>query len=332
MLFDEPTVTKHIVVLLGYCFHTVWRLASRERRGLYGSAFISDLSQDVIMKKHAMTVVLVSLYLLLSPLGLYYPLGLRAEDELFFKGKTVRIIVYTCRGGLYDAWARLLGQYLGRYIPGEPTFVVQNMPGGGGKIAMNFLYKVAKPDGLTIGLVPRDGYTLQLIGESGVEYDWTKFTWIGSAEQDNDLLFIRADTPYRDIFEFIKAKEAPRCGATGVGTTGWIAPKVLEQLLGANIRIVTGYPGAAEIDLAITRGEVVCRATGAIAHFSREPALTWHKVGFDRHLVLFSKERNARTPDTPTFHEVAEKLGVPKIRLTVMDIIGLANYASRPVI
>src|SRR3989338_8830473 len=163
MLFDEPTVTKHIVVLLGYCFHTVWRLASRERRGLYGSAFISDLSQDVIMKRHAMTVVLVSLYLLLSPLGLYYPLGLRAEDELFFKGKTVRIIVYTSPGGLYDAWARLLGQYLGRYIPGEPTFVVQNMPGGGGKIAMNFLYKVAKPDGLTIGLVPREGYTLQLI-------------------------------------------------------------------------------------------------------------------------------------------------------------------------
>lgn|SRR3989338_2448861 len=276
-----------------------------------------------------LTAAMFSLFLSLQ-WPLWFPQSLQAQAEPFYKGKTVRVIVYSSPGGLYDVWARLVAQYMKQYIPGEPTLIVQNMTGGGGKIAMNYLYKVAIPDGLTIGVVPREGYLSQLIGEEGVQYDWAKFTWIGSPEKDTDFIYIRADAPFKDIYQFIKAKKPPRCGATGVGTTGWVTVKILKELIGAEIHLVAGYPGGNEIDLAVMRGEVICRGMATSTHFMREPYLTWHKEGFDRHLVLFGKERDRQTPDTPTIYEVAEKVGVPKARVAIMDVIGFANNAVRP--
>ena len=99
----------------------------------------------------------------------------------FYQGKTIRIIVGTPPGNLYDFWARLIVDYMGKYIPGNPSFIVQNMPGAGHVVAVNHLYTVAKPDGLTlIGSVIPSLYLNQLIGRSEIQFDWSKFTWIGS--------------------------------------------------------------------------------------------------------------------------------------------------------
>ena len=138
-----------------------------------------------------------------------------ADSDEFYKGKTIRLIVGTSAGGAMDDWARFLAPHLGRNIPGSPDIVVQNMPGGGTVIAANYIYSVAKPDGLTIGLVNPAIYVDQLLGAKEVKFEWTKFSWIGSPERIDQVLFIRSDFPQKTIDELRKAPEAPRCAATG---------------------------------------------------------------------------------------------------------------------
>jgi tripartite-type tricarboxylate transporter receptor subunit TctC len=117
----------------------------------------------------------------------------------FYQGKAIRVIVGSSPGGGYDLWARLMAQYLGKYIPGNPEAIVQNMPGAGGVVAANYIYAVAHPDGLTLGAFNPALYFDQLVGRPEVKFDWSKFTWIGSPEQNDVLHYIRADTPYKTI-------------------------------------------------------------------------------------------------------------------------------------
>ena len=138
-----------------------------------------------------------------------------ADSHEFFKGKTVRLVVGTSAGGAQDEWARFLAPHLGRNIPGGPDIVVQNMPGAGTVIAANYIYNIAKPDGLTLGLVNPAIYIDQLIGAKEVKFDWTKFSWIGSPERIDQVLFIRTDFPQKTLDELRKAPEPPRCAATG---------------------------------------------------------------------------------------------------------------------
>jgi tripartite-type tricarboxylate transporter receptor subunit TctC len=119
----------------------------------------------------------------------------------FYQGKTVRIVVGNIAGDAYDLWARIFAQYMGKYIPGNPNFIVQNMPGGGGLIAANYVYAVAKPDGLTMGAFGPSLYFDQLAGRKEVQFDWSKFTWIGTPEQTEFILIMRTDSPYKSIEE-----------------------------------------------------------------------------------------------------------------------------------
>ena len=100
----------------------------------------------------------------------------------FFKGKTIRLVVGNSAGGAMDDWGRFLAQYLGKHIPGNPDVIVQNMPGAGAIIAANYIYNIAKPDGLTVGVVNPANYIDQLLGSKDVKFDWPKFSWIGSPE------------------------------------------------------------------------------------------------------------------------------------------------------
>jgi tripartite-type tricarboxylate transporter receptor subunit TctC len=177
-----------------------------------------------------------------------------------FAGKTVTIIVGYKPGGGYDATARLLARHLPKHIPGRPAVIVQNMPGANSVIAANHVYNVAKPDGLTIATFNRNLPIAQLTGIEGVKYDMTKFAWIGSAANESTILAIRADLPYKTFDELRKAKEAVVIGSTGPGANTHDFPLLLKELVGVNLKIVSGYSSSADIMLAVERKEVDGRA------------------------------------------------------------------------
>jgi tripartite-type tricarboxylate transporter receptor subunit TctC len=251
----------------------------------------------------------------------------------FYQGKTIRIIVGYLSGDSHDLWARAYARHMGKHIPGNPDFVVQNMPGAGSMIAANHIYNLTKPDGLTLGSIAPGLYYAQLTGRKEVQFDWAKFTWIGSPEKNGHLLFMRADAPYKTLEDIRNAKEPPRCSATGVGTSGHDVPKLLEDTVGLRFRIITGYPGGAEQDLAIERGEVQCRAITIAAFFSREPFLTWHRKGFVRVMVQTARERHPNLADVPTIFELMEQYRTPEIRRRFATVyLGAGGFGSWPIV
>jgi tripartite-type tricarboxylate transporter receptor subunit TctC len=139
----------------------------------------------------------------------------------FYQDKTVKIVAGYGAGSVDDAWARLIARYLAKYIPGNPNVIVQNMPGAGAMIAANYVYKVAKPDGLTLGGIRGGLYFDQLVKRNQVQFDWSKFTWLGTPTQVEQMIYIRADSPYKSIEDVRKAAVPPKCGATGTSSTGY---------------------------------------------------------------------------------------------------------------
>jgi tripartite-type tricarboxylate transporter receptor subunit TctC len=254
----------------------------------------------------------------------------RAQAEPVYKGKTIRIVIGSTPGGFYDRWARLFARHMGKYIPGQPEIVAQNMPGAGSVIAANHVFSVGKPDGLTIAMPLNSVYVDQLVGRKEVQFDLRKFHWIGSPAVESVIMYMRADTPYRSIADIIKAKEPPKCGSTGTASSDYILSKVLEEAVGAKFNTVQGYPGGSEIDLAAEKGEVVCRAHSTSAHFGREPFDTWHKKGFDRHIVQTSRKRDARAADVPTTHEIFDQYKVPANNRRVAQVVLAAGDFGRP--
>src|SRR6185369_9839960 len=161
----------------------------------------------------------------------------------YFQGKTIRFVVGYPAGSTHDLWARLVGPYMTKYIPGNPATIVQNMPGAGSMTATNYVYSVAKPDGLTVVINNAGLYFEQLLKRNEAQYDWAKFTWDGSMTPTVPMLYMWANTPYKTIHDVRTATVPPKCGATGTGNTGYFLPKLLEQTIGTKFQIVTGYQG-----------------------------------------------------------------------------------------
>ena len=222
------------------------------------------------------------------------------------------IIVGTVAGDLYDLYARAIALFMGKYIPGNPNIIVQNMPGAGHMIAANYIYNVAKPDGLTMGAINAGLYFEQLIGRAEVKFDWTKYNWIGNATKSPQVLYMRADTPFKTIEDVRSAKEPPKCGTTGTGNMGYFVPKLLEETVSAKFNVISGYQGGSEIDLGVERGEIQCRSLSTEAYFSREPFLTWRKNGFSRELVQGGRVRIEKLANMPTIYELMDKYKTPE--------------------
>jgi len=253
-----------------------------------------------------------------------------AQPVPFYKDKTIRIIVGFTSGGLYDQYARLLARHMGKYIPGNPTVIVQNMPGAGSLSATNYIYGVAKPDGLTLG-VPGSGiYLDQMLGRKEAMFDVAKFAWIGSVDQRDLVLYMKADAPWKSVEDILAAKEAPKCGATGSSDLTTILMNILGDTLGAKFHEVRGYPGGVEIDLALEKGEIHCRGTGITTHFAREPYFTWHKSGFDRHIVQTGTKKDPRIADAPTLGELMEKKKTPSLPRNVAKVLLVSATVGRP--
>ena len=255
-----------------------------------------------------------------------------ATSQEYFKGKSIRLLVGTSAGGAMDDWGRFVAQYLGKHIPGNPDVVVQNMPGAGTAIAANHIYNIAKPDGLTLGLVNPAIYIDQLLGTKEVKFDWPKFSWIGSPERIDQVLFIRTDTPYKTLEDMRKAKEPPRCAALARSGAGYFLPKLLEEGLGVKIHMVVGYGGGGEMNLAIEKGEVQCRAGTVSAYVGREPTRTWIKTGFVRALAQSGAKRYPKLPDVPTIYELMETYKTPDATKRVARVMLSSGDIGRPFI
>ena len=255
-----------------------------------------------------------------------------AASDDFFKGKAIRLVVGTSVGGAMDDWGRFVAQYLGKHIPGSPDILVQNMPGAGTAIAANYIYNVAKPDGMTLGLVNPAIYIDQLLGAKEVKFDWPKFSWIGSPERIDQVLFIRTDTPYKTLEDMRKATEPPRCAALARSGAGYFLPKLLEEGLGVKIHMVVGYGGGGEMNLAIEKGEVQCRAGTVSAYVGREPTRTWIKTGFVRALAQSGAKRYPKLPDVPTIYELMETYKSPDATKRVAKVLLSSGDIGRPFI
>jgi tripartite-type tricarboxylate transporter receptor subunit TctC len=282
-------------------------------------------ARSIFGRNFALTLACLSLTLDIGALA-------QAQSDSFYNGKTVRIIVGFTPGGFYDRWARLLSRYMPKYIPGNPNFVVQNMPGASSVIAANYVYNLTKSDGLTLLVHINSLYLDQIVGRNEVKFDVRKFEFIGTQEKAPTMLYFRADSPIKSLGDIIKASEPPKCGSTGTASTGYLLAKLLDEAFKAKLNTVTGYQGGSEIDVAVERGEIVCRGMDIPPHFGREPFETWHKKGFDRHILQGGPKRDPRLADTPTLFELMDQFKSPEVTRRVTRIVLASGDFGRPMV
>ena len=178
----------------------------------------------------------------------------RESVEQFYKGKQVQIVVGSSAGGGYDTYARLLARHLGDHIPGNPAVVVQNMSGAGSNRAAGYIYSVAPKDGTVAGAIFPGAILQPLLGGPPVQHEPAKFLYLGNANSDVYVCFVRADAPVKEFKDVLSTELI--VGASGDGATTRDFPVMLNNLLGARFKLVMGYPGSREIALAMERGEV----------------------------------------------------------------------------
>jgi tripartite-type tricarboxylate transporter receptor subunit TctC len=283
------------------------------------------------MKKSATGGATIPLLLFFLAVNLVFSFALYAQSP-FYQGKSIRLIAGSQAGSLADLWPRLIADHMVKHIAGNPSIVVQNMPGAGSVIAANYIYNVAKPDGLTVGTLTPSIYMDQIIGRKEIQFDWAKFNWIGTPEQYDYVFIMRGDSPYKSIDDIRKATEPPKCGAPGTGSHFYQIPKLMEETLATKFTIVTGYQGAPDVDLAIERGEMHCRTVTVTAYFGREPFLTWGKNGFVRPLAQTGKKRETSLADVPTVYELMGRYKTPEVGRGLATLVLAPGEFGRPMV
>lgn len=177
-------------------------------------------------------------------------------QESFYRGKTVRIIVGLAPGGGFDTYSRLIARHIGKHIPGNPAVLVDNMPGAASLLSANHLYKVAKPDGLTIGNFVGGLIMHQRFGAPGVDFDAVHFEYLGVPAQDNFMIGLAKSTGITSVEQWVRSGTTIKIGGVSPGGGTDDLPKVLKATLGLPLQMVTGYKGTGPIRLAFNAGEV----------------------------------------------------------------------------
>jgi tripartite-type tricarboxylate transporter receptor subunit TctC len=249
----------------------------------------------------------------------------------FYKGRQVHLIVGYGPGGGYDIYARLLARHFGKFIPGHPTIIVQNMPGAGSLRAVNYLYNVAPKDGTTIGTFARNMPLVGLLGgNANTQFDPRRFTWLGSASSfvhDAYILLVRKDAPVKSIEEARRADmPALVLGATAEGSAGNDVPIILRDTIGLHIKQVVGYPDSPSTFLAMERGEIHGRTIDLSTVKSVKPEWLKPDSGF-RVLVQFARAtRHPDFLDVPTARELAKN----EAARSLIELAELPYALSRP--
>ncbi len=220
----------------------------------------------------------------------------RAQDAPFYAGKTINIVVGFGPGGGYDLYARLLSRFLGNHIPGKPSVIVQNMEGAGGVRAANHVYSVAPKDGAFIAGVNQGAAMFQMLGGKGAQYDPARVNWLGSAAWSNNTVYTWTASGIRTLDD-AKKREVSMAGS-GVISDANIYPAVLNALVGTRFRIINGYQGTNDSNLALERGEVEGRGGGAWSSLvSTRPQ--WLRDGQVKILAQIGFEKEPDLPGVP---------------------------------
>lgn len=177
-------------------------------------------------------------------------------QEPFYKGKTMRIIVGFSAGGGFDVYSRAISRHLGRHLPGSPNVVVENMTGAGSLIAANHMYRVAKPDGVTIGNINGGLFLQQVMGAPGIEFDGVKFEHLGVPVKDKSVCVMTKASGVTSMEKWSASRVPLKLGATGPGSATYNVPLILKEALGLPIHLVSGYKGIADVRLAAEGGEL----------------------------------------------------------------------------
>jgi tripartite-type tricarboxylate transporter receptor subunit TctC len=243
--------------------------------------------------------------------------------EDFYKGKTITIVASSGAGGPIDLACRTVARFLGRHIPGNPSIVVRNMPGGGHVLMSNFMFNQAAKDGTYIGGVVNSIPTHQVIDGRGVRFDAGKFQWIGSTGYSNLMTFAWHTSGFKTIKDVFERELL--AGATGVGSGTYIYTNAMNVILGTKFKMVLGYKDSPAVNLAVERGEVQARGGMTLTGLKQErPDFVAEKKVIM--LVQTGEEREAEYPDVPLMHE----LGRSDEERQVLQLISSPAALGRP--
>jgi len=251
------------------------------------------------------------------------PAAAQDDDALaqFYAGKTVTISVGFSSGGVFDLYARILARHIGAHIPGKPNVIVQNVPGAGGRRLANLFQKVGPHDGTAIGITTPGIVTDQVMQAEGVQYDLRKFHWVGSPADEVNVLWVWHTTPVKTLAE-VREREVA-LSSTGHGSPNYFVPRILNQLIGTKFKVITGYPGATEADLAIERGEVSGRVSGWTG---LKATSDWVAAGKVNVLVQQGLRKAPELKDRPLLPDV----GTNERDKLVLDFLSLVPALGRP--
>ena len=282
------------------------------------------------MANYILTKSLARLAFLATPL-VFLSVVIGANGQLaygaapFYEGKAIRVIVGTSPGGGYDTYTRLIARHFSKYIPGNPTIIVDNMPGAGGLVAANHLFKVAKPDGLTIGHFVGGQFLQQLLAKPGIEFDALKFEYIGVPAQDNFVFGVARATGITSMEQWFASKTAVKFGAIATGDGTYDTPKVVEVALGLPIQIVSGYKGTAPIRLAFNSGEV-----GGLSNSWQSFRSTWRKELETGELMIVLQLSAKPHPDLPKVPLAMNLAKTDESRKLIQAVAQAHGAAVRP--
>ncbi|MCZ6812713.1 MAG: hypothetical protein O7F14_01500 [Alphaproteobacteria bacterium] len=234
--------------------------------------------------------------------GAASPAGADAVSD-FYKNKRVRIVIGFPPGGGFNRGGRVVGRHIGKYIPGNPRIIVQNMPGGGSLISLNWLYNKAKKDGTVIGHFHSAAMREAFIGAAGVYFDPRKLYWLGSYLRDRSVLFVRTDSGVTTIQQAMKKQVI--VGGTSPRSGGGVYPRILNSLIGTKFKVVVGYGGTGESTLAMERGELQGVGSWSWSQL-RDRRPQWIKDKFVTVLVFLSVKPHKDLPNVPTAVSLAK--------------------------
>jgi tripartite-type tricarboxylate transporter receptor subunit TctC len=240
----------------------------------------------------------------------------------FYAGKRINLVMGSDVGGGYDALARLTARHLGHFIPGNPAVIVQAMPGGSGLIAANYLYNIAEKDGTELGLVMRNVLTAALTNPESARFDIAKFNWIGSLASESGMV-IAWHTAGKEKAADLFQSEMIVGGTTGTDTE--ITARLLNEFTGTKLKIVTGYKGNADVQLAMERGEIQGMGNISWSNLKRLSYLPNNQV---RILMQNALEKAPELPDVPLALDFAKS----DIDRKVLELFFGQRLVARPVV
>lgn len=257
-------------------------------------------------------------------LGFAQPVCAQANPVAeFYRGKTVQLIIGTVVGGEYDLHARLIGRFIGKHIPGNPTIVPQNMLGGGGIVMANFLYAVPPKDGTTLGVINNGYPAAQAMGEPAIQLDTSKLYWIGTLSPTSETIALWRTTGVKTVKEAMEKEVV--IGSSGKGSITYTFPRLMNELIGTRFKIVSGYRGGNDINQAIERGEVGGRENTWSSWKSTKPH--WLKSG-DITVIVQGGETAKDLPGVPNVEDLARNAEDKQ----VMQLIFAGSRLGRPVV